>query len=204
MRMGLSKAGRHLKNVPRLGVPKRLSKPLDFYVSLIVNSHWMEVRFTLRRYAVVKTMAKDLGCTVKDLMKDPGRQQAINLNRYITEEVGKPTLTDILTELAKPGRDPREQFEAVKFNEAVQSIEQVTPGMVLAGVVTNVTAFGAFVDIGVHQDGLVHISQLANRYVSDPSTVVQVSQQVKVSVLEVDIPRKRISLSMKDVLGDTH
>jgi uncharacterized protein len=147
------------------------------------------------RYAVVKTMAKDLGCTVKDLMKDPDRQQAIDLNRYITEEVGKPTLTDILTELAKPGRDPRQQFEAVRFDENVQSIEQITPGMILSGVVTNVTAFGAFVDIGVHQDGLVHISQL----VSDPNTVVQVNQQVKVTVLEVDIPRRRIALSMKAV-----
>ena len=130
-------------------------------------------------------------------MKDPARQRTIDLNRYITEDVGKPTLMDILTELAKPGRDPRQQFEAVKFDEGVQSIEQVTPGMILSGVVTNVTAFGAFVDIGVHQDGLLHISQLANKFVSDPNTVVQVNQQVKVTVLEVDVPRKRISLSMK-------
>lgn len=144
-------------------------------------------------------MAKDLGCSVGDLMKDPERQRTIDLNRYITEEVGKPTLTDILTELAKPGRDPRQQFEAVKFDEDVQLIEQVTPGIVLTGVVTNVTAFGAFVDIGVHQDGLVHISQLANRFVSDPNTVVQVNQQVTVTVLKVDVPRKRISLSMKAV-----
>ncbi|MDR4482203.1 MAG: S1 RNA-binding domain-containing protein [Nitrospirales bacterium] len=102
-------------------------------------------------------MARSLGCTVKDLMKDPARQRTIDLTRYITEEVGKPTLTDILAELAKPGRDPRQQFEAVKFDEGVQTIEQVKPGMILSGVVTNVTAFGAFVDIGVHQDGLVHI-----------------------------------------------
>jgi uncharacterized protein len=155
------------------------------------------------RYSVVDAMAKDLGCTVKDLMKNPDRQRAIDLNRYITEEVGKPTLTDILTELAKPGRDPRQQFEAVRFDDKVQSIEQVIPGMILTGVVTNVTAFGAFVDIGVHQDGLVHISQLANRFISDPNTVVQVNQQVKVTVLEVDIPRKRISLSMKAVPGAT-
>ena len=148
-------------------------------------------------------VGKDVGCTVKDLMKDSERQCTIDLSQYITEEIGKPTLTDILTELAKPGRDPRQQFEAVKFDEGVQSIEQVTPGMVLTGVVTNVTAFGAFVDIGVHQDGLVHISQLANRFISDPNTVVQVNQQVKVTVLEVDIPRKRISLSMKAVLPET-
>jgi len=112
-------------------------------------------------------------------------------------------LTDTLTKLAKPGRDPRQQFEAVKFDEGVQSIEQVTPGMILSGVVTNVTAFGAFVEIGVHQDGLVHISQLANRFISDPNTVVQVNQQVKVIVLKVDIPRKGISLSMKAAPGVT-
>jgi uncharacterized protein len=148
-------------------------------------------------------MAKDLGCTVKDLMNDLDRQRTIDLNRYITEDVGKPTLTDILTELAKPGRDPRQQFEAIRFDENVQSIEQVTPGMIMTGVVTNVTAFGAFVDLGVHQDGLVHISQLANRFISDPNTVVQVNQQVKVTVLEVDIPRRRIALSMKAVPPET-
>ena len=136
-------------------------------------------------------------------MNDPDRQRTIDLNRYITEEVGKPTLTDILTELAKPGRDPRQQFEPVRFHEGVQSIQQVKSGMILPGVVTNVTAFGAFVDIGVHQDGLVHISQLSNRFVSDPNTVVQVHQQVSVTVLEVDIPRRRISLSMKAVPSGT-
>ena len=130
-------------------------------------------------------------------MGDGDRQHSIDLNRYITNEVGKPTLTDILAELAKPGRDPRQQFEPVRFQEGVESIEHVKPDMVLSGVVTNVTNFGAFVDIGVHQDGLVHISQLANRFISDPNTVVHVNQQVKVVVLDVDIPRKRISLSMK-------
>ena len=187
-----------LKNVPRLGA-KAYEQAAGFLRITESEQPLDASAVHPERYAVVKTMAKDLCCTVEDLMKDPDRQQAIDLNRYITEEVGKPTLTDILTELAKPGRDPREKFEAVKFDEAVQSIEQVTPGMVLTGVVTNVTAFGAFVDIGVHQDGLVHISQLANRYISDPNTVVQVNQQVKVIVLEVDIPRKRISLSMKAV-----
>jgi uncharacterized protein len=187
-----------LKSVPRLGA-KAYEQAAGFLRITESEQPLDASAVHPERYAVVKTMAKDLGCTVKDLMKDPDRQQAIDLNRYITEEVGKPTLTDILTELAKPGRDPRENFEAVKFDEAVQSIEQVAPGMVLTGVVTNVTAFGAFVDIGVHQDGLVHISQLANRYISDPNTVVQVNQQVKVMVLEVDIPRKRISLSMKAV-----
>ena len=191
-----------LKQVPRLGA-KAFEQAAGF-LRITDGEHPLDASAVHpERYAVVNAMAKDLGCTVNDLLKDSVRQQQIDLNRYITEEVGKPTLTDILAELAKPGRDPRQQFETVKFNDQVQSIEQVTPGMILSGVVTNVTAFGAFVDIGVHQDGLVHISQLANRYVSDPNTVVKVNQSVKVSVLEVDIPRKRISLSMKAVPGAT-
>ncbi|MDX2458794.1 MAG: Tex family protein [Gammaproteobacteria bacterium] len=191
-----------LKQVPRLGA-KAFEQAAGF-LRITDGEHPLDASAVHpERYPVVHAMAKDLGCTVKDLMKDSDRQRTIDLNRYITGEVGKPTLTDILTELAKPGRDPRQQFEAVKFDEGVQSIEQVTPGMVLTGVVTNVTAFGAFVDIGVHQDGLVHISQLANRFITDPNTVVQVNQQVKVTVLDVDIPRKRISLSMKAVPPET-
>ena len=191
-----------LKKVPRLGA-KAFEQAAGF-LRITDGEHPLDASAVHpERYPVVNAMAKDLGCTVKELMKDPERQRTIDLNRYMTEEVGKPTLTDILAELAKPGRDPRQQFEAVRFDENVQSIEQVTPGMILTGVVTNVTAFGAFVDIGVHQDGLVHISQLANRYISDPNTVVQVNQQVKVTVLEVDIPRKRISLSMKAVPAAT-
>jgi len=185
-----------LKKVPRLGA-KAFEQAAGF-LRIIDGEHPLDASAVHpERYSVVNAMAKDLGCSVKDLMNNPDRQQAIDLDRYITEDVGKPTLTDILTELAKPGRDPRQQFEAVTFDEHVQSIEQVTSGMVLSGVVTNVTAFGAFVDIGVHQDGLVHISQLANRFVQDPNTIVQVNQQVKVTVLEIDIPRKRIALSMK-------
>ena len=191
-----------LKQVPRLGA-KAFEQAAGF-LRITGGEHPLDASAVHpERYAVVNAMAKDLGCTLNDLLNDPARQQQIDVNRYVTEEVGKPTLTDILAELAKPGRDPRQQFETVKFNDQVQSIEQVTPGMILSGVVTNVTAFGAFVDIGVHQDGLVHISQLANRYVSDPNTVVKVNQSVKVSVLEVDIPRKRISLSMKAVPGAT-
>ena len=191
-----------LKQVPRLGA-KAFEQAAGFLRIMDGEQPLDASAVHPERYTVVKAMAKDLGCTVRDLIKDPERQESIDLNRYMTEEVGKPTLTDILTELAKPGRDPRQQFEAVKFDEGVQSIEQVIPGMILTGVVTNVTAFGAFVDIGVHQDGLVHISQLANRFISDPNTVVQVNQQVKVTVLEVDIPRKRISLSMKDLNPET-
>ena len=190
------------KKVPRLGA-KAFEQAAGF-LRISDAEHPLDASAVHpERYPVVNAMAKDLGCTVKDLMKDSERQCTIDLNQYITEEVGKPTLTDILTELAKPGRDPRQQFEAVRFDENVQSLEQVTPGMILTGVVTNVTAFGAFVDLGVHQDGLVHISQLANRFISDPNTVVQVNQQVKVTVLEVDIPRKRIALSLKAVPTET-
>ncbi|MEE8613557.1 MAG: Tex family protein [Nitrospirales bacterium] len=191
-----------LKKVPRLG-PKAFEQAAGF-LRITDGEHPLDASAVHpERYPVVHAMAKDLGCTVKELMNDSDRQRTIDLHRYITEEVGKPTLTDIVTELAKPGRDPRQQFEPVRFQEGVQSIEQVKPGMILPGVVTNVTAFGAFVDIGVHQDGLVHISQLANRFVSDPNTVVQVNQQVRVTVLEVDIPRRRIALSMKAVPSET-
>jgi len=148
-------------------------------------------------YGIVEAMAVDLGLGVADLLTRENVRDEIDLNRYVTETVGIPTLTDILAELARPGRDPRQQFEAFTFKEGVETIEDVRPGMSLPGVVTNVTAFGAFVDIGVHQDGLVHISQLADRFVRDPNEVVKVHQQVTVKVLELDLERKRISLSMK-------
>jgi uncharacterized protein len=142
-------------------------------------------------------MAKDLGVSVKDLMREEPLRKRIDKQKYVTDKVGLPTLTDILSELAKPGRDPREKFEAFQFAEGVNKIEDVKPGMKLPGIVTNVAAFGAFVDIGVHQDGLVHVSQLADRFVKDPNEVVKVQQRVEVTVLEVDLPRKRISLSMR-------
>ncbi|MCJ7685708.1 MAG: RNA-binding transcriptional accessory protein [Desulfobacteraceae bacterium] len=148
-------------------------------------------------YGIVEAMAKDLGVGVVDLLENDVLRKKIDLNRYVTDRVGIPTLTDILAELDKPGRDPRKQFESFKFKEGIEKIEDVQPGMSLPGVVTNVTAFGAFVDIGVHQDGLVHISQLANRFIRDPNEVVKVHQHVTVKVLGVDLERKRISLSMK-------
>ena len=149
------------------------------------------------RYALVEQMAKDLNCSVRDLIKDEALRKKINLQKYVTETVGLPTLTDILGELARPGRDPREQFETFSFTEGVNAIEDLKTGMKLPGIVTNITAFGAFVDIGVHQDGLVHLSQLSNRFVKDPNEVVKVHQKVEVTVTEVDIARKRIALSMK-------
>jgi uncharacterized protein len=148
-------------------------------------------------YGIVDRMASSLGCGVADLMKDDSLRKKIRLQDYVSDAVGLPTLNDIMQELAKPGRDPRQQFEIFSFAEGVNKIEDVHPGMKLPGIVTNVTAFGAFVDIGVHQDGLVHISQLADRFVKDPAEVVKVQQRVQVTVLEVDLAKQRISLSLK-------
>jgi uncharacterized protein len=150
------------------------------------------------RYGIVQQMAKDCGCSVSELMQNEKLQQQIDLERYVDEEVGLPTLNDIMTELGKPGRDPRQSFEAFAFAQGVNSVEDLEIGMRLPGIVTNVTKFGAFVDIGVHQDGLVHISQLADRYVKDPAEVVKVRQQVQVRVLEVDAKRGRIALSLRE------
>lgn len=151
------------------------------------------------QYAIVEQMARDTGCTVVDLMKQETVRKQIDVRCYVSDSVGLPTLTDIMAELAKPGRDPRAGFAVFAFAEGVNSVEDLQPGMKLPGIVTNVTKFGAFVDIGVHQDGLVHISQLADRFVKDPAEVVKVRQQVMVRVLEIDLPRKRIALSLKNV-----
>lgn len=148
-------------------------------------------------YSIVEQMARDCGCTVADLIADKAKRQSINLRHYVTAEVGMPTLTDIITELEKPGRDPRNKLEKFEFDESVSDIHSLIPGMVLPGIVTNITNFGAFVDIGIHQDGLVHISQLSDRFVSDPMQVVKLHQHVTVRVIEVDTRRNRISLSMK-------
>jgi uncharacterized protein len=149
------------------------------------------------RYAVVDKMAADAGCTVADLIRDPARRTKLDLKRYVSEDLGLPTLTDIMAEIAKPGRDPRQQFEAFSFTEGVEKMEDLQPGLKLPGIVTNVTAFGAFVDIGVHQDGLIHVSQLSDQFVKNAADVVRVGQRVTVTVTEVDLPRKRIALSMK-------
>lgn len=148
-------------------------------------------------YPIVHAMAKDLGDSVLDLMSNEELRKKIDLGQYVSDKVGLPTLNDILLELSKPGRDPREQFEAFRFSEGVEKIEDLKPGMKLPGIVTNITAFGVFVDIGVHQDGLVHISELSNRFVKNPAEVVKLHQKVLVTVLDVDSGRRRISLSMK-------
>ncbi len=153
-------------------------------------------------YAIVEKIAADQGCTVPELMEDEILRQKVVLTDYVTGNIGLPTLKDIMAELAKPGRDPRRQFENVVFAEGIDKITDLIPGMKLTGVVTNITAFGAFVDIGVHQDGLVHLSEMADRFVKTPADVVKVSQKVEVTVLAVDAQRKRISLSMKKTPGE--
>jgi len=152
-------------------------------------------------YGIVERMAADQGCSITELMQDEARRQQIRLSDYVTDQVGLPTLKDIMSELAKPGRDPRQQFQNVVFAEGIEKIGDLTPGMKLPGIVTNITAFGAFVDIGVHQDGLVHLSEMADRYVKTPGEVVKVGQKVDVTVLAVDIARSRIGLSMKKSPG---
>lgn len=148
-------------------------------------------------YSVVEKMAKSIGCSTQELVGDASLVDRLKPNDFVSPEVGLPTITDILAELKKPGRDPRKQFKAVEFDENVHEIDDLIPEMILEGVVTNVTRFGAFVDIGVHQDGLVHISEMADRYINDPSEVVSLGDVVRVKVLEVDANRKRISLSIK-------
>ena len=152
-------------------------------------------------YGIVERMAKDAGCTVADLIAQPDKRKGIQLQKYVTDTVGMPTLTDIMTELEKPGRDPRGAASAFAFDPSVKEPADLRPGMELPGIVTNITNFGAFVDVGVHQDGLVHVSQLADRYVKDPNAVVHLHQHVRVRVVEVDLRRNRISLSMRN-MGD--
>ncbi|MCG6911145.1 MAG: RNA-binding transcriptional accessory protein [Deltaproteobacteria bacterium] len=192
---------RQLTGVPRLG-PKAFEQCAGF-LRIPGGGHPLdESAVHPESYHIAEAMAGDLGCTLKALMADSSLRDRIRLETYVSEAVGLPTLNDILAELAKPGRDPRETFEVFEFAPGINTISDLAEGMRLPGIVTNVTAFGAFVDVGVHQDGLVHISQLSDRYVKDPSTVVKVQQRVSVTVLGVDLERKRISLSMKGARRD--
>jgi uncharacterized protein len=185
-----------LKKVPRLG-PKAFEQAAGFLRIRDGGDPLDASAVHPESYPIVARMAQDLGCSVRDLMRNEGLRQQIDLKRYASDTVGLPTLTDILEELARPGRDPRDKFETFSFAEGVNTMDDLVPGMKLPGIVTNVTKFGAFVDIGVHQDGLVHISRLADRFVKDPAEVVRVNQKVTVTVLEVDKVRGRISLSMR-------
>jgi len=192
---GAFRTRRDLLKVPRLG--RKAFEQAAGFLRIQGGSNLLDTSGVHpERYALVESMARDQGCSVGDLLNDGAHRNGIVLDRYLGKGVGRPTLEDILDELARPGRDPRPAFEAFSFAD-VHALKDLEPGMVIPGVVTNVTAFGAFVDIGVHQDGLVHVSQLADRYVKDPNEVVRVRQQVQVRVLQVDVDRKRIGLSMK-------
>ena len=187
-----------LKKVPRLG-PSAYEQCAGFLRIPGAKNPLDNSAVHPESYAIVAQMAKDSQCTVDELIADKQKRQAIDIRHYVTDSVGIPTLTDIMNELEKPGRDPREQIEEFEFDPNVTSIDDLVEGMVLPGIVTNITNFGAFVDIGVHQDGLVHVSQLANRYVRDPNEVVHLHQHVKVMVKEIDYRRHRIALTMKGV-----
>ena len=187
-----------LLKVPRLG-PSAFEQSAGFLRIPDAKNPLDNTAVHPESYKIVEKMAKDCGCSVTELIKDKDKRKSIRLDRYVSEKVGMPTLTDIMAELEKPGRDPREQLEEFEFDPNVSTPDDLVEGMVLPGIVTNITNFGAFVDIGVHQDGLVHISQLADRYVSDPTQVVKLHQHVMVKVIEVDRRRNRISLSMKAV-----
>jgi len=193
---GPFKSRQDLQKVPRLG-PKAFEQAAGF-LRIRDGAHPLDASAVHpESYGIVDAMAKDLNADVNALLRDNALRSRIKLEKYVTETVGVPTLKDILEELAKPGRDPRQKFETFAFQDGVEKMEDLKPGMKLPGIVTNVTAFGAFVDIGVHQDGLVHVSQLADKFVKDPAEIVKVQQKVMVTVTEVDLPRKRIALSMK-------
>ena len=187
-----------LKKVPRLG-PAAYQQCAGFLRIPDAKNPLDNSAVHPESYHIVEQMAKDQGCSVTDLINNKGTREQIDIKRYVTADVGLPTLTDIMKELEKPGRDPRQQIEAFEFDSRVQTIEDLQEGMELPGIVTNITNFGAFVDIGVHQDGLVHVSQLADKYISDPTRVVHLHQHVRVRVIAVDLRRHRISLSMKGV-----
>lgn len=193
---GAFKKRSELKKIPRLG-EKAFEQAAGFLRIHNATNPLDSSAIHPERYALVEQIAGDLNCTIHDLMKDEGLRKKIRPEKYVSESIGLPTIEDILEQLAKPGRDPREQFEAFSFTEGVNAISDLKVGMVLPGIVTNITSFGAFVDVGVHQDGLVHLSQLSDRFIKDPNEVVKVQQKVTVRVTEVDEMRKRIALSMK-------
>lgn len=193
---GPFKSRAEIRKVPRLG-DKAFEQAAGFLRIRNAKDPLDASAVHPERYDLVEKMAKDLGVKVADLVTSEELREKIVLKNYVSETVGLPTLQDIMSELSKPGRDPREVFEIFQFQDGVNEMSDLKVGMKLPGIITNITKFGAFVDIGVHQDGLVHLSHLSDRYVSDPAAVVSVNQKVQVTVMEVDIPRKRIGLSMK-------
>jgi len=191
---------KQLADVPRLG-PKAFEQSAGFLRIPDGENPLDACAVHPESYHIVEAMAENLGITVVDIMNTPNIRDQIDVSKYVTDSVGIPTLNDILDELAKPGRDPREKFEEFAFADGIEKIEDLRPGMQIPGIVTNITAFGAFVDIGVHQDGLVHVSQMADRFVKNPANIVKVHQKVAVTVLDIDLARNRISLSMKSHAG---
>jgi len=194
---GPFKSREELKKVPMMG-PKSFEQCAGFLRIPGAEHPLDNSSVHPESYHVVEKMAKDLQASLEDLIRQPALRKQVNKKQYITEQIGEYTIDDILKELEKPGRDPRAPIEEFRFDETIKSIEDVKPGMTVPGIVTNITNFGVFVDIGVKQDGLVHISQLSNTFVSDPNEVVKLQQKVTVTVTEVDVARKRISLTMKD------
>jgi protein Tex len=193
---GAFRSRKDLLNVPRMG--EKVFEQCSGFLRIRDGIHPLDKSAVHpESYHIVEKMAKDLNCSIDDLINDKELRKKIKLQDYVTETIGLPTLKDIMSELEKPGRDPRKSFEAFSFDENVHEISDLREGMRLPGIVTNVTNFGAFVDVGVHQDGLVHISQLSDTFVDDPNTIVKVGQKVWVNVTEVDVKRKRIALSMK-------
>jgi len=193
---GPFKSREELRKVPRLGA-KAFEQAAGFLRIRGAVNPLDDSAVHPETYPVVERMATDVGCSVAELIHDAAKRAMIKPEKYVTREIGMPTLVDILSELSKPGRDPRGKIKLFEFSQEVQKIEDVKPGMILPGIVTNITRFGAFVDIGVKQDGLVHVSQMADKYITDPAEVVKLHQHVKVKVLEVDPARKRIHLTMK-------
>jgi uncharacterized protein len=193
---GAFRSRKQLLQVPGLG-PRTFEQCAGF-IRLRSSEHPLDASAVHpERYALVERMASDLGVPLKSLVGNASLATSIPLDRYVSEDVGLPTLRDIVSELAKPGRDPRESFEPPKFRDDVNSMEDLRVGMSLEGVVTNVTAFGAFVDVGVHQDGLVHVSHLSDTFVRDPAQVVKAGDRISVRVMEVDVSRRRISLTAR-------
>ncbi len=191
-------AREELKNVPRFGC-KAFEQAAGFLRIRQAKNPLDRSAVHPESYPIVEAMVKSVGATVDEIIKNETLRNQIKIEDFISDKAGLPTLQDIMQELAKPGRDPRQKFEIFEFDKTVHSINDLQPGVVLPGIVTNITAFGAFVDIGVHQDGLVHISQMADKFIRDPNQIVKINQKVKVRVLDVDIDRKRIQLSMKNI-----
>ena len=195
---GAFKSRSELKKVPRLG-PAAFQQCAGFLRISGAKNPLDNSAVHPESYHIVEQMAKDLRCTVQELISSEEKRKQIQPQKYVSGEIGLPTVNDIIKELEKPGRDPREQIEVFEFDANVKTPDDLIPGMILPGIVTNITNFGAFVDIGVHQDGLVHISQIADKFVKDPNEIIHLHQHVKVRVVEVDTVRKRISLSMRNI-----